>query len=112
MDIKKGTSIAVIVRKSWANLYGVRVFIREGREIRDSHDDSHILFARLLDSGDACGLWIETNTGKHESDPSVRLLSLMIPWHEVVSIAVLRDDLYPELWAEAKKLGFVSGADE
>ena len=28
------------------------------------------------------------------------------------AIAVLRDDLYPEFWAEAKKLGFVSGMGE
>jgi hypothetical protein len=112
MEIKKGTSVAVVVRKSWANLYGVRVFIREGREIKESHDETHILFAKLLDSGDPYGLWIETNTGKRESDPSVRLMSIMIPWSEVVTLAVLRDDLYPEFWAEAKKLGFVSGMGE
>lgn len=111
MHIKKGKSIAVVVRKSWANSYGVRVFIREAREIKTSHDESHILFARLLDSGDPFGLWIETNTGKHEKDPSVRLLSIMIPWHEVVSIVVARKDLYKEFQAEAKKLGFVTPTD-
>jgi hypothetical protein len=30
--------------------------------------------------------------------------SIMIPWSEVVTIAVLRDDLYPEFWVEASLL--------
>jgi hypothetical protein len=108
MEIKKNTSIAVVVKKSWANLYGVRCFIREGREIKDSHDESHIILGKVLDAGDQWGLWMETNTGKHESDPAVTLQSVMIPWNAVLSI-VLRQDLSPELWAEARKLGFVSG---
>jgi hypothetical protein len=57
------------------------------------------------------GLWIETNTGKHESDPAMTLQSVMIPWNAVLSI-ILRQDLSPELWAEARKLGFVSWVDE
>jgi hypothetical protein len=111
MEIKKGTSVAVVVTKSWANLFGVRAFIREGREIGTSHDESHIIRARVLDSGDPWGLWVETNTAKHESDPSVKLQSIMIPWSAVLSI-VLQQDLSPQLWAEATKMGFVSGTDK
>jgi hypothetical protein len=111
MKLKKNTSIAVVVMKSWANLYGVRVFIREGREIGQSHDDSHILLAKVVDSEDARGLWVETNTAKRESDPAVSLQSIMIPWSAVMSI-VVRQDMSPELWAEARKMGFVSGTVE
>jgi hypothetical protein len=108
MEIKKNTSAAVVVRKSWANLYGVRCFIREGREIKESHDESHIILGKVLDADDPRGLWMETNTGRHETDPSITLQSILIPWREVLTI-VLRQDLSPELWSEARRMGFVSG---
>ena len=87
------------------NLRGVSMLIREGREIpKDS--DSHIIFARVLDSQDPRGLWIETNRGKHEVDPTVKLQAIMIPWREVLSL-VVRQDLSPEVW-EQSQVGFMS----
>lgn len=110
MNIKENTSVAVVVNKSWANLYGVRVFLREGREIKESQDESHIIFATVLDPNDAMGLWI-TNTKQHEADPNTRVKRILIPWH-VIQTVVVRQDISPELWAEANKMGFVSGAIE
>jgi hypothetical protein len=52
MKIDKGATIAVVVNRSWANLWGVRIFLRQNetpeREARG--DDSHLVFAKMLDS--------------------------------------------------------------
>jgi hypothetical protein len=106
MKLKKNTSIAVIVTREWVNLRCVRLFVREGREI-PKESDSHIIFARVLDSEDPRGLWID-NQEKHENDPSVDLQGIMIPWNAVLSV-VVRGSISPQLWEEAKKLGFASG---
>lgn len=84
------------------------MFLREGREIRDNHDGSHIILASVLDSSDEKGLWI-TNTGQREKNPSVKVRGIMIPWGEILTV-VLDQKLAPELWAEAEKMGFVSGS--
>jgi hypothetical protein len=105
MELKKNSSIAVIVPRGWINLRAVSLFVREGREIpKDS--DSHIILCKVLDAADSRGLWVEMNRGKQESDPSVKLQGILIPWEFVLSI-VVRQDLSPALWEEAT--GFVSG---
>jgi len=110
MNIEINTSVAVVVNKGWANLFGVRAFLREGREIQESHDESHIILARVLDSKDPSGLWI-TNSGQQEADPKVSVRGIMVPWSAILTI-VIRQDLSPELWAEARKFGFVSEMDK
>ena len=54
MRIEKGTSAAVTVRLNWANLHGVRAFLRQkddnaDRQIRGG-DDSHVIFAKVVDA--------------------------------------------------------------
>ena len=77
MKIDKGANVAVVVNRSWANLWGVRVFLRQNetpeREVRG--DDSHLVFAKLLDSEDPNGLWVELNTDRHKKDPTVKVAS-------------------------------------
>ena len=107
MQIEKNTSVAVVVNKSWANLYGVRAFLRDGREINDKGDASHMILANVLDSRDEHGLWI-TNTGQEEENPNVKVKGIMIPWNQILTV-VLQQKLSPELWSEADKMGFVSG---
>jgi hypothetical protein len=99
-------SIALVVQRSWANLRSVRLIIREGREIKEG-DDSHIIFARVLDSSDSHGLWVELNTEKHKQDPSVKLLSVMIPWSVILMIGVSKE-FAPDLWKEAGRAGFIT----
>ena len=107
MQIEKNTSVAVVVNRSWANLYGVRAFLRDGREISQNNDGSHMIFAKVLDSRDEHGLWI-TNAGQEEENPNVKVKGVMIPWNQILTI-VLQQQLSPELWSEADKMGFVSG---
>lgn len=107
MQIEKNTNVAVVVNKSWANLYGVRALLRDGRTLSENSDASHMIFARVLDSRDEHGLWI-TNTGQQEGDPNVKVKAIMIPWSQILTI-VIHQNLSPELWAEAEKMGFVSG---
>jgi hypothetical protein len=109
MHLAKGTSVALVVRREWANLSGVRIFLRRnesppGREIGGS-DDSHIVFADVLDSDDPKGLWIELNTEKHKEDPSVERFPMLVPWIYILTV-VLSDKLSPEIYETAKKIGF------
>lgn len=108
MKIDKGASVAVIVRRSWANLAGVRVFLRHNanpeREIRGS-DDSHIITAKMLDSEDPNGLWVELSTEKQRKDPGEKKASFFIPWSEVLTV-VVGEDFSPAIREEARKIGF------
>jgi hypothetical protein len=110
MHIEKGKSVAVVVNRQWANLRSVRVFLRQNQnpdeEIR-GEDESHLVFAKLLDYTDSRGVWIELNSDKHEKDPNVRRQSLLVPWGEVLTI-VLAEKFSPEVWGDAKKIGFTS----
>ncbi len=105
MRIEKGTSIALVVRREWANLAGVRVFLRQGesppgKEVGGS-DDSHIISAAVVDSDDPHGLWIELNTDLHEKDPTVKRYPFLVPWENILTIV-----LSPEIYDAAKKIGF------
>ena len=108
MKIDKGTSVAVIVRRNWANLAGVRIFLRHNanpeREIRGS-DDSHIITGKMLDSEDRNGLWVELNTEKQSEGSNEKRASFFIPWTEVVTV-VVGEDFSPAIREEARKIGF------
>ena len=83
MKIDKGTNVAVVVNRHWANLQGVRRLLRHyqdsGKEIRGSAE-SHIIFADVLDSEDSKGLWIELYTDQYRKDSTAKRLPLFIPW--------------------------------
>jgi hypothetical protein len=98
-------SIVLVVQRSWANLRGVRLIVRDGKEIREG-DNSHVIFANVLDSSDSHGLWVELNTEKHQQDASVKLLSVMIPWDVILMVGVSKE-FAPHLWKEARKAGFI-----
>ena len=110
MKIDKGTNVAVVVNRHWANLQGVRMFLRHyqdpEREIRGS-DESHVMFADVLDSEDPKGLWIELYTDQHRKDPDVKRLPLFIPWGQVLSI-LIAEEFSPAIREEARQIGFVS----
>ena len=75
MQIDKGASVAVVIKRPWANLHGVRMFLRRNEnpqtEIRGV-DESHILFAKVLDSEDARGVWIELDTDEHSGNSAAQ----------------------------------------
>ena|ERR1039457_6266163 len=104
MRLKMNTGTAVVVRKSWANLQSIKLFLRDCPvdEIQ-SPDDSHTIFAKVLDDADERGLWIELNTRKHEKDSRVECPALMIPWHAVLAIVVAKD--FTSTMEEGRKLG-------
>ena len=108
MHIKKGASIAVVLKRDWSNLAGVRLFLRQNENPRleiAGADNSHIVFAKLLDSEDLRGLWIELNTDQHETDPSVERYSFLVPWDQVLTI-IVQEEFSPEIREEARKIGF------
>jgi hypothetical protein len=105
MKIDKGTSVAVVINRHWANLQRVRMFLRPEKDIGGA-DESHVVFARMLDSEDPNGLWIELNTAKYKQDPTVKLYSFLIPWNQILSVVVVEDDFSPDIRDQARKIGF------
>ena len=108
MQIDKNASIAVVVRRTWANLHGVRMFLRPQEsaqtEIRGV-DESHILFATVLDSDDPRGVWIGLASGKQPDDSAAGSVSILVPWSEVLTI-VVAEHFSAAIRQEARKIGF------
>jgi hypothetical protein len=108
MQIDKGASIAVVVRRTWANLHGIKMFLRQHEnpqtEIRGV-DESHILFATILDSDDARGVWIQLTPDKKQADSGTGPVSLLIPWSQLLTI-VIADQFSASIRQEARKIGF------
>lgn len=108
MQIDKGASIAVVVKRTWANLHGVQMFLRQHgntqTEIRGV-DDSHILFATVLDLDDARGVWIELTPEKQEQGSSAERVSLLVPWSQVLTV-VAAAHFSPAIRQEARRIGF------
>ena len=106
MKIDKKTNVAVVVNRHWANLQGVRTFLRHyqdpEKEIRGS-DESHVIFADVLDSEDSKGLWIELYTDQHRKDSTAKSLPLFIPWGQVLCIAIAAE-FSPAIREEAPRL--------
>src|SRR5690242_19959897 len=91
MQIDKNAGIAVIVNRTWANLHGVRMFLRHDqnpeREIRGV-DESHIIFGKVLDVEDSRGVWISLPSDKQGQDSAAERFSLLVPWSQVLGIVV------------------------
>jgi hypothetical protein len=108
--IKKGTSIALVVSRTWANLIGVRLFLsttkHPNKEIRGD-DDSHVIFANVLDATSPLGIWIELHTAEHEKDPTAERYSLFVPFSHVMTI-VIAERFAPHIHEEDCKIGFTS----
>jgi hypothetical protein len=108
MQIDKGASVAVVVNRTWANLHGVKMFLRLHdhplTEIRGV-DESHILFATVLDSDDVRGIWIEPNSDKQNQDSAGERFKLLIPWSQVLTV-VIADSFSPAIHQEARRIGF------
>jgi len=108
MQIDKNASVAVVVKRAWANLHGVRMFLRPREnpqaEIRGV-DDSHILFATVLDPDDARGVWIELTAEQQKLSSAKVRFSLLIPWNQILAI-VVADQFSPAMRQEARKIGF------
>jgi|ERR1035438_940066 hypothetical protein len=110
MNIEKGASVAVVLNRDWANLKGVRLFLRQDQDPAleiGGEDNSHIVFAKVLDAEDPRGLWIELNTARHEEDPSVKRFSFLVPWDQVLTI-VVTEEFSPAIREEARKIGFTA----
>jgi len=88
MRLKQNSSNAVVVRKTWAHLQAIQLFLHDRAVEMQSEDDSHTIFARVLDDTDERGLWIELNRAEHDRDPAVKLQAMMIPWHAVLAVVV------------------------
>jgi hypothetical protein len=108
MQIAKDASIAVVVKRTWANLHGVKMFLRPHEnpqaEIRGI-DDSHILFATVLDSDDARGLWIELTANQQQQDSAGEPFSLLVPWSEILTVVIAKQ-FSPAIRQEARKIEF------
>lgn len=108
MQIPNGASVAVVVNRAWANLHGVKIFLRRHDDIQTDLrgvDESYVLFASVLDAEDARGVWIEMQTEKHTEGPDLDRFRMLIPWSQVLTI-VLADQFSPAIRQEARRIGF------
>ena len=114
MQIDKDASVALVVKRAWANLHGVKMFLRQHgnlqAEIRGV-DESHIIFARVLDADDGRGVWIELTTDPQEPDARVEWFRLLVPWNQVLAI-VVADQFSPAIRQEARKIGFTGETEQ
>ena len=113
MTIDKGASVAVVVNRAWANLHGVKLFLRQGEgpqtDIRGV-DESHILFAKVLDAEDPRGVWIEVHTDRRSENPPVHSVKMLVPWSQVLTIVVAQQ-FSPAIRKEARRIGFTGEVD-
>lgn len=113
MQIDKNASTAVVVKRTWANLHGVKMFLRQHEnqqaEIRGV-DESHIIFATVLDSDNTRGVWIELTADKQKQDSAVERFNLLIPWSQILAI-IVAEQFSPAIRREARKIGFTGETD-
>jgi hypothetical protein len=106
MQIEKSLAIAVVVKRTWANLHGVRMFLREDRqaEIRGI-DESHVLFVKVVDAEDSRGMWIEVERHKRAGESGMEQFNILIPWSEVLAV-VTAEEFSSAIRQEARRIGF------
>ena len=109
MQIDKNASVAVVVNRAWANLHGIKMFLRPHEnpqgEIRGV-DESHILFVtspRFRRCQRAYGLNLTAD--KKKPDSVAERFSLLVPWSQVLTI-VIAEQFSPAIRQEARKIGF------
>ena len=68
-------------------------------------DESHIIFATVLDSDDARGVWIELTADKQKQASAVERFNLLIPWSQILTI-IVAEQFSTEIRQEARKIGF------
>jgi len=113
MKIDKGANVAVVVKQAWANLHGVKMFLRQGEGLQTDIrgvDESHILFAKVLDAEDPIGVWIEAHADKHGEGPGLNRARMLIPWSQVLTI-VVAEQFSPAVRQEARRIGFTGEID-
>ena len=112
MQIDKDSEVAVIVKRAWVNLHGIRLFLHENprADIRGV-DESHTLFARVLDAEDARGVWIEVERRKQTEDAGVERFRMLIPWTEVLALVVGKE-FSPAIRQEARRIGFTGEMEQ
>lgn len=113
MQIDKGANVAVVVSRAWVNLHGVKMFLRQGKGQTDIRgvDESHILFARVLNSEDPAGVWIEVDADEHGEDPGLDRVKMLVPWSQVLTI-VVAEQFSPAIRQEARRIGFTGETDQ
>src|SRR5581483_3457554 len=94
MQIDKDASIAVVVKRDWVNLHGIKMFLRQPEnvpaEIRGV-DESHILFTSVIDANDVRGVWIELAPNKPKPDSAAERYKLLVPWDQILNIVVAKE---------------------
>ena len=108
MQIDKDACIAVVVKRAWVNLHGVKMFLRQPENVQAEIrgvDESHILFAPVLDADDARGVWIELAPNKPKPDSAAERFKLLVPWNQILSVVVAKE-FSAAIRQESRKIGF------
>ena len=99
MKIQTGATLAIIVSQQWARLHGIIQFLgnQDHPDTLTPHrgDGSHVLYAKVLDDEDSRGLWVELNTARDRNSGTTTTGAFLIPWNQVLGIAVMQHRLCP-----------------
>ena len=68
-------------------------------------DESHILFAKVIDAEGKTGVRIEVHTDKQRENPALDRVRMLIPWSQVLTIVVAKQ-FSPAIRHEARRIGF------
>ena len=68
-------------------------------------DESHILFATVLDAEGSKGVWIKIERRKPTEDSGVEPFHILIPWSEVLALVVGKE-FSSSIRQEARRIGF------
>lgn len=90
--LPKNVTATIVISRPWANLAGVRWFLRRGAtadSIGSQNEVGHALIARILDGEDHHGLCVELNTEAHSKNPAIPKFTLLIPWLYVLAVVLI-----------------------
>jgi hypothetical protein len=88
MRIENGKTALIVVETSWSKRPGIARLLRSGNPDDRSHPEAkeHHITAKVLETKDPRGLWIELHTERRRKDPTKPVYELLIPWGAVLAM--------------------------
>jgi hypothetical protein len=106
--MERNQSALVVVSSEWSERPGIRRLLAPTDSGRRVGTEEHWIVARIIDTENRRGLWIELNTRRRMSDPAIPAYRLLIPWNAV--LALLYDPEQSDAGNELVKLSALDAA--
>lgn len=107
MHIPAGVTCGIAVDAGWRHSGAVNALIGPPDNPKAKASGSSLIIAKILDTDDPYGLWIELNS-EQKRNPGYPILRFVIPWRFIFGVCVDPSDL-PEVTHSGKHYGFPDG---